>query len=220
MAQAVDCLEAPVYSQKQTRVTGEITAQATPGEIVKSERPVGALDPAPSLYDDMTAESSYQSSRPVATGAIADRPGRDENYPARAEGASSWVETSPSSAKAIHRVGNTAYASNRQVSSTYRQVGPAGQASFPAISRFTGSGVLPESHEQAMIILLDNKVKLEREIERLRIRVANGEADHYYNMWIKVKNPLYVVHDSKRIEMYQQELNEILDKIADIASYG
>ncbi len=52
--------------------------------------------------------------------------------------------------------------------------------------------------------------RLQLEIERLTERIDSGLSDRDYNRYMQLKSPVFVIHDSERIEAYQAELDKLL----------
>ncbi|MGB5884910.1 MAG: hypothetical protein WBG28_12495, partial [Desulfobulbales bacterium] len=52
--------------------------------------------------------------------------------------------------------------------------------------------------------------RLKLEIERLTERIENGLSDRDYERYMQLKSPVYVIHDSERLEAYQTELDKLL----------
>ena len=53
-------------------------------------------------------------------------------------------------------------------------------------------------------------VRLQLEIERLTERIENGLSDRDYERYMQHKSPVFVIHDSERLEAYQTELDKLL----------
>jgi TPR repeat protein len=55
--------------------------------------------------------------------------------------------------------------------------------------------------------------RLQLEIERLTERIESGLSDRDYNRYMQLKSPVFVIHDSERLETYQAELDKLLLEI-------
>jgi len=52
--------------------------------------------------------------------------------------------------------------------------------------------------------------RLQLEIERLTEKIESGLSDREYDRYMQLKSPIFVIHDSERLEGYQAEIDKLL----------